>query len=442
MTLHQLPTEVIELITTYLDLPSFCNIRLTCSTLNQQTLHHFRTRFFNTQRLSWTKASFDRLLAISSHPSFGSNTLHHLLIDATPHHSISTWRLSRRLSEAQAIVSDTAAGSITSTLTSDLSIVRKTAEDDATFFNESRYDRKILTTVFASLAKTNSEAFLQSLTFAFDPMDRKYSKFGRRYCESSQNEMSRAYISTFAAIASSGIKIKHILFEEGRAHGALAIGRLESLAPQLHNFDSAFSTLTTLSLNLRDWRYPDSGFELDDLHRGRAPFVIRFLSKASHVKRLEISCYSSLEDDLFGSMAQHCAFPLLETCILGVFRINRAADLFLFLQPSAHSLRHLSLTNIRLTDESSTWPFLLTELASAEGLHVLKEFSVKNLFTQFGSKMFLDGTHTKWTYETSREGGKTWRQMLGEQVGGLLEGGYGPAWHLSAVAYPFVGVGS
>lgn len=432
MPLISLPTELTEQIASHLDLPACRCLRLVCSSLRQQTSHDFRDRYFRTRTLKWTKESLDTLLEVTLHPDFG-NALQNLSIDATPRHSIHLWSTRKRISEAQAIFGPYNANSAKSKLEVQYMNDNKVAEELATFFNETRYDQKCLTNVFTKLGK------LERIVFEYEGMDKKYGKFGRKYCESSQHEMSRPFVSTMAAIASTSLSVKVISNHHIKNHGAISIGRLESLAPSLRNFDAVLASLKVLQLNLRDWRYPDSGFELET---HRAPFVVRFLAKARNVKELDLSCYSSLDDDLFGEMGRHCAFAHLESCKLSLFRINDAVDLISFLAHSSATLKSLKLNHVVLRDESSTWLSLLRSLGSDPAiLPVLEELELVNLFTRMGARMSFDllGMMTSLSLNSISNAG-IWREDLLSRIDGFSEGSSGPAWHLAAVAYPFVGL--
>lgn len=382
--------------------------------------------------MKWTKKSLDALLDVTAHVKFG-NALQNLIIDATPRHSIHLWSTRKRISEAQAIFGPYNTNSAKTKLEQQYAYDNKVAEDLATFFNETRYDRKCLASVFTKLGK------LEGITFEYEGMDKKYGKFGRRYCERSQHEMSRPFVSTMAAIASTSLSVKAISNHHINNHGAISIGRLESLAPSLRNFDAVLASLEVLQLNLRDWRYPDSGFELAT---HRAPFVIRFLAKARNIKVLDLSCYSSLEDDLFGEMCRHCTFTRLEACKLSLFRINIAADLTAFLVHSSATLKSLSLNHVVLRDEDTAWPALLRNLGSSPTtLPVLEELELVNLFTRMGSRMSFDmmGMEMRVTLGSGVMVGR-WREELLSRIDHFAEGSSGPAWHLAAVAYPFVGL--
>ncbi|KAJ4372934.1 hypothetical protein N0V83_003225 [Neocucurbitaria cava] len=425
--LASLPTELIELIASSLDLPAFHYVRLTCSSIGRQTLHHFKERFFRTRTLRWTNESLDLLVEVTNHVDYG-DALQHLIIDATPRNSIHLWQTCKRISEAQAILGSHKKSPLEEQYLED----HKVAEHPATFFKETRYDQKCLTTVFMKLDK------LENIIFEYEGMNKRYGKFGRRYCESSQHEMSRPFVSTMAAIAATDLRVKVISISPIKNHGAISIGRLESLAPSLRHFDSAFERLEVLCLNLRDWRYPDSGFELDTY---RAPFVVRFLAKARNVRQLDLNWYSNLEDDLFGEIARHCTFARLESCKLSLFRVNHAADLSSFLAHSNETLRVLSLYHASLCDEESTWQEIFRELASSNGLEALEEVELVNLFTRAGSRIMFDEFGMKTRLIAGIKGmSRSWRAELLSRINDFRDGTTGPAWHLAAVAYPFVGL--
>jgi hypothetical protein len=280
MSLASLPTELIEAIASYLDLPASRSLRLVSSSLKQQSLHVFRDRYFRSRSLQWAKQDFENLLKVSKHTAFGT-ALRHLVVDATPKHSMCLWQLRKRISEADAIFSDPNGVFFKSELQERYIAEEKEATELATFFNESRYDQKCLRAAFGPITQ------LESITFMYSGMEKKYGKFGRRYCESSQSEMSRPFVSTMTAVAASGVQVKKICTSEHFSYGAVSVGRVESLAPSLRNFEGGFEKLEQLELNLRDWRYPDTGFELGST---RAPFVVRFLAKARNVKHLNIGC--------------------------------------------------------------------------------------------------------------------------------------------------------
>jgi hypothetical protein len=431
MSLASLPTELIETIATHLDLSGFCSLRLASHSLEERLLHVFRERFFRTRSLSWTKANLDRFVEVSAHPNFGP-ALRHLCINATPHLSISLWQLRKRISESDAILSGPDGVVFQSELQEQYIRDEKKAADFATFLNETRYDRKCLQVVFD---KTQT---LDSIEFRYAGMDKKYGKFGRRYCESSQHEMSRPFVSTMAVVASSGILVKEITIHPIDNYGAVSIGRLESLAPSLRNFDTAFQKLERLELNLRDWRYPDTGFELEST---KAPFVVRFLMKAHNVKHLSLSCYSSLDDNLVGELARYCSFDNLVTCKLSHFRLHNARDLSQLLLPSSATLRDLELSHVMLRDEDLDWEGLFCHLAASEDdLQTLEQMRLTKLFTRSGSRLcFGDGEETNLV--TGAEGViGSWRGELLARIDQLREGTWGPAWHLAAVQYPFIGM--
>lgn len=235
-----------------------------------------------------------------------------------------------------------------------------------------------------------------------------------------------------AAIAATDLRLKVISISPINNHGAISIGHLKSLAPSLRHFDSAFERLEVLCLNLRDWRYPDSGFELDTY---RAPFVVRFLVKARNVRHLDLIWYSNLEDDLFGEIARHCTFTRLDSCKLSLFCVNHAADL------SNETLRFLSLNHASLRDEESTWQEIFRELASSNGLEALEEVELVNLFTRAGSRIMFNEFGIKTRLIAGIKGmNRSWRAELLSRVNDFRDGTTGPAWHLAAVAYPFVGL--
>ncbi|KAF2832530.1 hypothetical protein CC86DRAFT_442734 [Ophiobolus disseminans] len=413
-----LPTELIETIATYLDLSSSRSLRLASRSLQHQSQLIFRDRFFHTRSILWTKHDLDQIVDISKHPEFGV-ALQHLRINATPKHSISLWQLRRRIQEADSIISETDGVYLKSVYIKE----EEEANELATFFNETRYDQQCLRKVFKEIGQ------LESVTFEYDGMSSIYGNFGRRYCETSQHEMSRPFISIMAAIADSGIHVRTICTNPELNHGAVSIGRLESLAPALRSFDAAFEKLGRLELTLRDWRFPDTGFELES---ARAPFVVRFLAKASNVKYLSLDCYSSLDDDLMGEIARHCNFTKLETCKLAHFRLNKADDLYQLLAPSYPTLQNLSLSHILLRNEESTWADLLRHLASSsDTLPVLERIYLRKPFT--GSR-----THALWKpICIGEKGHRVWREQVPLCIERLREVTSGPAWHIGATTYPF-----
>ncbi|KAJ8115335.1 hypothetical protein OPT61_g2987 [Boeremia exigua] len=391
-TLSSLPAELIQHVSLYLDVPTFRALRLTASRYHHQTAHTFKKNFFITRHLQWTEFSLQRLVTISEHPDLGK-ACQHLVIDATPHHALLLWKMRRRSADAghmTPITDDEDGSKLIKKLNEDYDVLQQKAEEVARWFNETRFDVKCLTTAFSRLQS------LQSVTFAYQGMGAEYSKFRRRYCEVSQLEMSRPVISTLAALAASGAKIGHVGIHEESKHGAISIGRLESLAPSLRCFDAAFENLETLQLNLRDWRSPDTGFEIEQI---RAPFVVRFLAKCRNVRVLELSCYSALEEDLFGALARTCRFNKLQRCRLESFRITHASDLMEFLAPCSDTLEDLQLQHILNTDPETTWAAIFTSLADSPScLAKLRSFVVARLFSQqnfdcIKRVVFHDRTH-------------------------------------------------
>jgi hypothetical protein len=435
MSLASLPTELIECIAAYLNRSDTCSLRLTSSSLKQQSLHVFRDRFFRKRSVSWTRQSLDRLVEISEHAGFGS-ALQHLHIDATPRHSILLWQLRKPLFEASAFFSELDDVLFKSELQELYVEKEKEAKAVATFFNETRYDQKCLRAVFSRVQS------LESIVFRYEGMDKDYGKFVRRYCESSQHEMSRPFISTMAVVAASGIHVRRITVDPSNAYGAVSVGRLESLAPSLRSFETIFESLEELDLNLRDWRCPEEGFELEN---ARAPFLVRFLAKARNLRHLSIGCYSILHNDLVGEMARHCVFPYLETCQLSHFRLRTASDLINFLGPSSVRLTSLTLSHIILIDDDVGWPDLLRHLASSQdALQALEWMRLIKLFTKTGARLGLNGGmgQEELLLGTPASGKAitTWRADLWESIGSFSEGSWGPSLAFVAGVYPFIGM--
>ncbi|KNG51641.1 hypothetical protein TW65_91138 [Stemphylium lycopersici] len=448
MPLTSLPTEIVEQIASYLDLPSTRSLRLTTLSLTKAISHIFKERFFHQHTLSWTPQSLSTFLAITSHADF-SPALRHLIIDATPTHSLHLWRTRKRLSETIAIT--TPYGAMASpeqrALQDEYDSVAKAGEEATTFFNETRFDIKTLTRCFANLSSStcaagkdgrNGESGFHTLTFAYTGLPPSYAKSPQTYCQSSQVEMSRPFISTMSALASTPTlhaRIRSISIDAQRRYGAVSIGRLERLAPQLSAFDTAFARLTVLKLHLRDWRKTEEGFTLPST--GRAPFVVRFLAKARNLRKLELSCYSGFEPNVFGAMAAHCAFPALESLGLSVFRIRDAEDLFAFLGPSFKCLREMRLSHVLLCDEQSAWPHVLRRLAELgeEAVPSVGTLHLEGLFSWDGSRMWVQGRQ-----RLLFDPGVDWRAGLLEAMDGVELRASGPAWAMGAVAYPFVGL--
>ena len=449
MPLTFLPTELIEQIASYLDLPSTRSLRLTTPSLTKAVSHIFKERFFHNHTLIWTPQSLSSFLDITSHADF-SPALRHLIIDATPTHSLHLWRTCKKLSETIAIT--TPYGAVASpeqrTLREEYDEAATASEEATTFFNETRFDIKTLTRCFENLSlplsagkassNNNGEAGLHTLTFAYTGLPPSYAKSPQTYCQSSQVEMSRPFISTMSALASTPslhARIRSISIDAQHYYGAVSIGRLERLAPQLSALDAAFAKLTVLSLHLRDWRKTEEGFALPST--GRAPFVVRFLAKARNVRKLELSCYSSFEPDIFGAMARHCTFPALETLGLSVFRVQDAEDLFRFLEPSFGTMKEMRLSHLMLCDEETMWPDVLRRLAEQgeEAVPGLRMLHLGSLFGWDGSRMWVQGQQ-----RLSFDQDVDWRAGLLDAMDRVEMRASGPAWAMGAVAYPFVGL--
>lgn len=416
-----LPTELIESVASHLELPAFRSFRLTCVRLQQQSLHVFKENFFYKHTVAWNVDDFEDLENIASHPVF-SSALRNLVIDATPRHAARLWEIKQTIYE----YANRGNRDLEVSLNTSFLEEKKRADELAKFWNETRQDRKSLTAVFNKIRR------LQSVTFSYSGMPKSYGTLCRKYCESSQNEMSRPFVSTMAAIAASKVAIREIRMDESKFHGAVSIGRLESLSPQLSKFSGAFENLHVLNINLRDWRHPEEGFEPPI---GRAPFVVRFLSKCVNLRTLELSCFSSLEVDIFAEMAEHCHFPRLTTCKLELFRISATDDLFTFLGTSRHTLRDLTLGHIVLRDPESSWADLIKRIAVEL---FLERVELKNLFSMQGARIGIDGT-IKGKIHLSGPGPQIAADLL-HCAEHLVSGNWGPAWHLAAVAYPFIGL--
>ncbi|KAF2119434.1 hypothetical protein BDV96DRAFT_567549 [Lophiotrema nucula] len=416
MALALLPEELIESIAIDLPIEDFRSFRLVSTALEQRSRHGFRERFFRKRTLRWHTESFRDLLDITISALFG-NVLQDLVIDATPRYAIQQWRIRKQIAE------DQCDPELKDLYMIEQEDIKKRTGESAKFWNESRYDRKSLIVVFEKLRK------LRSITFAYDGMDRIYGTFGRRYCESSQNEMSRPFVSTMDAISVSGMLVEEISMDTSRHHGAVSIGRLESLARSLLNFEVSFEHLRVLQLNLRDWRYLEEGFEQPP---ERLSFAVRFLSKCTSVRELGLSCFSSLEGDIFNQLTRNCQFSHLETCTLELFRLS-AADFFHFFMASQRSLRRLSLSHIVLRDDTIIWSDLMRYLADN---FALESLNMRSMFTRPGARIGIDGTVKGAIILEGRE----LAEQLRYHADHLINGNWGPAWHLASVAYPFIGI--
>jgi hypothetical protein len=426
MALTSLPTELIEHIATYLDLKTSRSFRLASSSLSKQTSHLFRDRFFRKRSVEWTMESLETLQAVANHELF-SDALRDMVIDATPTHSTHLWALQLRISEAQAISTPYGTVSADPELNNQYRSDAKKAEKEATFFNETRYDQKCLKACFEKLGR------LDSITFQYEGISQEYARFCKRYCERSQHEMSRPFVSTMAAVASTKLQVGQISLDKQYKYGAISIGRLESLAPKLRDFDYAFEGLETLQLNLRDWRPVDEGFELPA--STRAPFIVRFLARARNVETLDLSCYSLLEPNLFSEMAIHCHFERLETCKLSDLQIPTASSFLAFFAHPSSTLRQLSLHHVLLADVDVTWPDLLRSLADdASVLCRLEDLHVEDLFSSEGQTVWIDGSWKRRFGQTGQVG--SWRHEAFQDFNNR----WGPSWSQGAVTYPFKGL--
>jgi hypothetical protein len=418
MALSSLPTELVEHIAEHLDLQSFRAFRLSNAGLCRQSVHVFVEQYLRKCTVRWDiPDSLWQLEWMTSHPPF-EGVLEHLVVVATPQFAIRLWELKKRIDD----------GDHPDFLKRDglkelyVEIEEESAKV-AKYWNETRQDLIILTSVFKRLQR------LSSITFAYDPMDKRYDLFGRRYCENSQNEMSRPFVTTIAALATSQLDVQSIGVDPNRRYGAISVGRLESISPVLKEFDHSFPTLRRLQLSLRDWRHPDEGFELP---AGKTPFIVRFLSRFRNIETLELSCFSSLEGDIFSEIVTHCVFPHLKRCKLGLFRIHAVDNLFDFLEPSKASLRTLSLSHTVLRDETTQWDQVLRRIAAS---YALDKAEFRSLFTRPGASVGFSGlSRPALVLE-----GDHLREQLMQEADNLVSGGLGPAYFKAAVAYPFIG---
>lgn len=415
--LLSLPTELAEHVTHHLDIDSFRSLRLVSRSLNQQCLHQFRQRFFRTRTIAWSTESLDRLTRVTSNSYFGPS-LCHLIVDATPRFALQLWELEKGIIETELQQEQ----DLRAELQAQHHDIETRLERETKFWNETRYDRTTLTSVFQHLGR------LQSIIFAYDGMKKNFLLFGRRYCECSQNEMSRPVVSTLAAVAMSRLIVQNITIDPQRRHGAVSTGRLEGLSPMLSKFDNVFSGVKVFTLNIRDWRSPDDGFELPN---GKASFLIRFLSKMRNLRTLDLSCYNTSDENMLLGMAQHCIYPRLETCRLHLFTIHELEDLLQFLEPTQASLNSLTLSHC--ISRSADWAQIMVRLAKDVRIQQLE---LRDLFTRSGARVGFDCTMRR----TLNLRAPHLKKELVEQSDRIITGNWGPAWHQAAVAYPFIGL--
>lgn len=435
MSLSSLPTELLDLIATHLDLPGICSLRLTSRHCYDRTFLVFKHRFFTNQHVVWTSSSLQRLVDIATHSQLG-DALHHLTIDATPYDALKLWKLRRRSLDAghlTPLTDDEDHSKLVQRLGGEYEGLQQKAESTAKWFTETRFDIICLKKVFSR------SKLLDGITFAYNGLDMRYSKFAHLYCETSQHEMSRPFVSTLSALAASQTTVMRIEFAHGKSYGAISIGRLESLAPSLRYFDAVFEELDTLRLKLRDWRSPDSGFELARL---RAPLSVRFLAKCVNVRVLDLSFYSCFEDDAFGELVRAAKFERLECVALELFRVKYGQDLLDFVKPSQACLKDVKLRHMLLdkrNEEEQGWNNVFLDLAQGQGFPQLQVFHAERLFleTPIGVTrvLFVDGETVT---SVLRVKGEHWRDELKERAGSVVESAAGRTWESGAIAYPFV----
>lgn len=371
------------------------------------------------------------------------------MIDATPYYALELWKMRRRSADAghlTPVPDDPDGNLLVQKLNQEFEKLQEEGHGVARWFNETRVDTRWLTTIFERVKEAGKERLEGvTLTFVYEGMEARYAKFGQRYCEQSQHEMSRPFVSTMAAIAASGVRVKEVRISDEKGCGAIGVGRLESLAPCLKSFEAAFEGLETLQLNLRDWRTPDLGFELE---RTRAPFVVRFLAKCTNVRTLELSCYSELEADLFREMARTCRFDRLERCRLDLFRINHISDLITFLASSSTTLVSLHLTHVLLADLGISWADIFTAITDTHTLlAALEMLKLERLFTQqangvikrvlFANRRLQDETSLTSSLHVE---GESWRDDLIERGCQYSEAEAARMWEVGVVMYPFLGL--
>ena len=323
-------------------------------------------------------------------------------------------------------------------LTLSYQISEQEAERSARWFNETRFDVVCLKKVFERVRVGR----LESVEFAYESMEIRYSKFARRYCERSQHEMSRPFVSTIGALASTGTSVRRIEIAEGKGYGAVSVGRLESLAPSLRAFDGLFEGLQVLKLKLRDWRMPDEGFELES---GRAPFSVRFLAECRTVRVLDLSFFSTLEDDAFSELVRACRFKRLESVTLELFRVRLVSDLFQFFEPSEGCLKEVSLKHVMIDEHNinesgqDMWKRIFRGFADEKRkFEKLQVFHAERLFFESplgARRVFLkrEGLKTAGL----RVEGENWRATLREYANMCLCSEGGAGWESGATTYPF-----
>ncbi|KAF3041267.1 hypothetical protein E8E12_000344 [Didymella heteroderae] len=380
MSLSTLPTELLEQIASYLDLAAFRSLRLTAHHCHIRTSLFFKHRFFSTQYVSWNKDSLKRLVYVAAHAEFG-DALKCLVVDATPYYALELWKMRRRSADAghlTPITDDEDGSKLVRRLEDEYEVRAQEADSTARWFNETRFDVVCLKKVFARVKS------LENLVFAYEGMDMRYSKFAQMYCETTQHEMSRPFVSALHALAASGTPVNCVSTAGIRSHGAVSVGRLESLAPCLRAFDNVFEKLDTLRLKLRDWRSPDTGFELE---RSRAPFSARFLVKCRNVRVIDLSFYSCFEDDAFGELVRVGRFERLQSVTLEMFRVKQGKNLIEFLEPSKAFLTELRLRHVLLdtNDEKESgrkcWNEVFGEFTDEKRhLQNLRVFHAERLF--------------------------------------------------------------
>lgn len=243
--------------------------------------------------------------------------------------------------------------------------------------------------------------------------------------------MSRPFITTITAVATSSILIHTISTDPVPKYGAISINRLETFSRQLPALGAAFSNLQTLKLNLREWKYPEDGFELSST--AKTSFVVRFLAKCGQVRVLGLSGHSSFEEHLFAEIAKHCKFTNLQACSLELFSISSVTDLSGFLTPAKDTLQNLALRRSVLRDEQATWADVMRRLALYFDLQSL---AITDVFTRLGARMVIDETVKSSIILEAPD----LAEKLEHHAERLVRGNRGSRWHVASGVFYHLGM--
>ncbi|KAF2125865.1 hypothetical protein P153DRAFT_399998 [Dothidotthia symphoricarpi CBS 119687] len=391
-----LPVEILDMITTNLDLPAYQALRLTSRHVNLLSLSNFAKTYFSELTTTLSSPSLDRLLSICR-SNYWSSAVTLLDIKLFNHEDyqaltdisrIGMWPPPKRFTHVPVTKPENISG-------------------ESTLYNDvlgSNYPDCIVDRLVRSLQGFSNLKAVRFRTNSCEPFDWSITTMPR----SDEVFRSRCFHAVLDAITKSNINLQEFTMARMRKstmsryadipHSALLFS-----TSRLAELQSRSSNLKSLTCSII------AGCDRDTRSPGWENGLSKFIAIAPNLQRLALSLDRSFHISRYSasvlrSLALSCRLSQLEDLHLCNCLIHEE-DLTVFVRAHAPSLRQLTLANIHLL--TGSWISFWIMLKEVEGL---QRFRIADLHGTRGTISFR--RHGRVHEKTRLDVKKTGRRMV------------------------------